>query len=98
MRQRDIEKLAAAAYELSDPTAPIPFAAVLRMRAVLSQIDPHGLLRPGTLAQDAAAAQTCEAPEPSLRDSPRMQRASRDAWPPRSPVQSPRCKIGDGNP
>lgn len=94
MRQRDIEKLAAAAYELSDPTAPIPFAAVLRMRAVLSQIDPHGLLRPGA----PMSGMDCQDDFTSLRSSPRMQRASRDAWPPRSPVQSPRCKIGDGNP
>lgn len=68
MRQKDIERLAAAAYEVADPTGPIPFRTVLRLRTLLGEIDPYGLLRPG----QPVPANLDETQELSLRESPRI--------------------------
>jgi hypothetical protein len=79
MRQKDIERLGAAAYGVC--CGSWHPAAVERLTAVLSEIDPYGLLRPG----QPVPANLDETQDIPLRDSPRMLRPSRTAWPPGTP-------------
>lgn len=80
MRQRDIERLAAEAWNAAEQLE--RFAGHPSMLGnLLREIDPYGLLRPGA-PQPSNLDETQDIP---LRESPRMLRPTRDAWPPGTP-------------
>jgi hypothetical protein len=78
MKQKDIERLAAAAWELVRNPAK-RHVWRLKIAKILEEIDPHGLYRPVPIAHSAAFAQTGEELEPKLRGCPQI-----EPWPPRT--------------
>lgn len=75
MRQRDIERLGAEAWNVVGQLENRYLQPTI-LGNLLREIDPHGLLRPGA----PSVPTTPEADEASLRDSPRLA-----PWPARAP-------------
>jgi hypothetical protein len=80
MKQKDIERVMEAAYKVCGPHMSLPELSrdLGEFGEVLRHADPHGVYKRGTLAQNAANAQTSEAWDLSLQSSPRI-----EPWPPR---------------
>lgn len=68
MRQKDIERMMAAAWELMEAPHSQTYEFKVKLRCVMVELDPRGVYRPG-----APQSSLCpEADGPSLRDSPKL--------------------------
>jgi len=76
MRQRDIERVMAAAWAVEDAEgSEARGVALYKQRKVLESVDPHGVYRPGA----PMAGMDCQADFQTLRESPRYIRSADDA-------------------